>query len=307
MRPSGGDARKRLGSFGNNGRVENWNVALRGFEEQPLAGGGAGTYELFWARERDTDLDVVDAHSLYLETLAELGIVGGVLLLAGLAGIALGFARRMRGDDRALFAALLAMMITWGLCAGVDWEWEMPVVTLWLFALGGAALARPAPSPPTRAPMRRLPRLLAALGCLVLATTPALVYLSQRQVDEAVKSFEAGDCARSIDASLTASSLLSVRPEPFELLAYCDVRIGRPRLGVTAMNEAVERDPHSWRLRYGLALVRGAAGLDPRAEARLALRLNPLEPRTRDGVRRFRGSRPDRWRRQALGAKLPLD
>ena len=30
------------------------------------------------------------------------------------------------------------------LAAGVDWVWEMPAVTFWLFALGGAALARPA-------------------------------------------------------------------------------------------------------------------------------------------------------------------
>ena len=42
------DLRSRLGTSGDNGRVEHWRAALVGFKEQPLSGTGAGTYALQW-------------------------------------------------------------------------------------------------------------------------------------------------------------------------------------------------------------------------------------------------------------------
>jgi hypothetical protein len=72
------------------------------------------------------------------------------------------------------------------------------------------------------------------------------------------------------------------------------------------MRRAVDRDPRNWEYRYGLALVRGSAGLDPRAPAREALRLNPNEPRAREAVRRFRTDEPRRWRREARRLGLVL-
>jgi hypothetical protein len=109
-----------------------------------------------------------------------------------------------------------------------------------------------------------------------------------------------------VDAALDSNAVLAVRPEPFEILAYCDVRLGRPALARAAMQQAVDRDPHNWQLRYGFALVRGATGVDPRSEARMALRLNPLDERTKDAVERFRTTDPRKWRRRALSARLPV-
>ena len=60
-------------------------------------------------------------------------------------------------------------------------------------------------------------------------------------------------------------------------------------------------------LRYGLARTRALAGRDPRATAREALRLNPLDPLTRDAVRRFAGLRgAAQWRRAARGMEILL-
>lgn len=61
-----------------------------------------------------------------------------------------GFAARLGGPDRTLYAALFAAGLAWALHAGVDWDWQMPAVTLWVFALGGAALAAPARAPRIR-------------------------------------------------------------------------------------------------------------------------------------------------------------
>jgi O-antigen ligase len=304
---AGDDARGRFTDPGNNGRVDYWNVSLDGWQGEPLRGVGAGGWEFLWARERPIQSNVINGHSLYLEVLAELGIVGGGLLGVALIALLAGIAVRMRGPERSLYAALFALSLTWALHAGIDWDWEMPVASLWMFALGGAALARGPGEGPAPLSPARLSRVVIALGCLVLAITPALLFLSQRQLNRSVDSLKGNDCGEALDAALASNSFLSVRPEPLEVLAYCDVRLGRPELAVQLMREAVERDPYNWRLHYGLALTRGAAGLDPRAQARRALRLNPRSSLTRDAIRRFDTSSPRTWRRRALSARLPLN
>ena len=71
------------------------------------------------------------------------------------------------------------------------------------------------------------------------------------------------------------------------------------------MGKAVRLDPDNWEYRYGLALVRAAAGMDPRPAARQAQRLNPKEELTGEGVERFEAAPPREWRRLALEAPLP--
>ena len=72
---------QRLTELGNNGRIEIWDVALQGgFEQRPWIGLGAGTYPLLWERDRPSYRNVFDGHSVYLETLGEMGIVGMALL-----------------------------------------------------------------------------------------------------------------------------------------------------------------------------------------------------------------------------------
>ena len=304
---SSADARRRLTDPANNGRLDHWRVALDVSRDDRLKGHGAGTYEIAWAQERPVQFVVRDAHSLYIETLAELGIVGLALLGGALLVLLAGLVRHIRGPDRALYAALAAMAVAWLLRAGVDWDWEMPVITVWLFALGGAVLARPEDGRSLLWRPPRLARIVIGLLVLALALTPALIYLSQHHIDRSAESFRRGDCTTAVDRALEATSVLSVWPEPFEILGYCDTRLGRPRLAVRAMEEAVERDPEAWELRYGLALVRAAARRDPRPAARSALRLNPRSPLAQDAVKRFRTDDPQKWRRRALSARLPVD
>jgi hypothetical protein len=151
----------------------------------------------------------------------------------------------------------------------------------------------------------RLTRVLAGLGCLLVLVTPVLVTMSERSLRRADAAFEEGDCPRAIDAALSSAEALSVRPEPYELLGYCNLRLGATGLGVRAMATAHRREPRSWRYAYGLAVARGLDGQDPRPALAVARRLNPRAVAARDLESKLRGATPRAWRRAAARALLP--
>lgn len=302
------EVRDRLLEPSANGRIDQWRVTRRGFQAEPVAGTGAGTYALLWDRYRPYDAQVEDGHSLYLEVLAELGVVGLLLVLSPVLAILAAFAWRARGPDRVAGAALLGAGVAWAVHAGIDWDWEMPAVTAWFFAAGGLALAR-GPRPGTAGGRRlpNLPRIGLALGALLLAVVPAQIMFSEARLDDSRAAFARGDCAGAVDSALGSIDALAVRADPYVILGYCDVRLGLPELAVRAMDGAVARDPGNWETHYGRALVLGAAGLDPRPSARRALALNPLEPLAREAVEAFATEDPQTWRRRALEARLPVE
>ena len=294
------DFRTRLTNPANNGRLDQWEVALDAFERSKLDGTGAGTYELEWAEHRPNPSTVTDTHSLYAEVLGELGVVGFVLLMIALGTIIVGAALGARGRHRSVYAAVFAASLAWAIHAGVDWDWEMPAVTLWLFAAGGLVLARPETARPPWWSAPSLPfRLGAILACAAFAVVPALIFVSQSRLDDSLAHFNDRECVEAIDSARSATSVLDMRPEPYEVMGYCEVWLGNASAGVVAMREAIDRDPDNWEYHQGLAIARAGAGLDPRQEARKALRLNPLEPSTIDTARRLRGTDRRRWRRQA--------
>ena len=280
------DPRDRLDSASSNGRVEHWLVGLRAFEQAEIRGLGAGTFGLTWAQGRppaQAEAVVRDAHSVYVENLAELGVVGLALLVSVLATILVALVPIRRGADRCLYAALFAGALAWLLHAGVDWDWEMPAITVWLFAVGGLALARRADRPPALPPSRQV-RVAVGLAAVLTAVGPGLVLLSENRLDRAIAAYERGDCDQAIADAASAIAVLDIRPESYEVIGFCQSRRGFHRLAADAMARAVELDPSNWELHYGLAVVRGAGGMDPRAAAGAALRLNPRDPVTLDLV-----------------------
>jgi O-antigen ligase len=298
------EGRDRLGNLANNHRLDIWRVAIDSFRDEPLLGNGAGTFELTWARRRPITYRVSEGHSLYAEVLSELGIVGCCLLVAALLVILAGVATRLRGGARVFYAGVFAATLTWILHAGVDLDWEMTAVTLWAFAIGGAMLPG-APTRPVPAP-RRPVRVAIGVGLLVVAVVPSLVLISQARLDDALEAFRQGDCSGAIDSSLESLGALGVRPEPFQLLGYCDARLGQERLAERAMRAAVDRDPDNWAAHYGLAVVRAAAGEDPRPAAAAARKLNPRTPYTQELMRRFRSDDPQEWKRRARRTRLVI-
>ena len=118
-----------------------WRVALAAFARHPLAGVGSASFAVEWARHRGHDFPAIDAHSIYIETLAELGLVGAALLLAFFAILAIGTARAARTAPRdATVAAAAGVLAAFAVHIGLDWDWEMPAVSLIALILGAAIL-----------------------------------------------------------------------------------------------------------------------------------------------------------------------
>jgi hypothetical protein len=134
---SGGAA--RLGTLQSN-RYDYWRVALKAFDAEPLRGVGAGGWAVWWLRDRNINAFAQDAHSLPLQTLAELGIVGIALLALFLGAMAV-IAGRAHRLAPALAAGPAAAFATYVAHSPLDWDWEMPAVTLIAMILGGALIA----------------------------------------------------------------------------------------------------------------------------------------------------------------------
>ena len=297
----------RLTSAGSNGRREHWEVALDSFRADPAHGSGAGTYAIEWTQHRPSSNLARDGHSLYLETLGELGLPGLILLVVALALILGAFAYRARGPDRALFAALLAAGLAWAVHAGIDWDWEMPAVTLWLFALGGAALARARVNRPAKRPEWAFAaRGLAALVVLAVLVSPVKVAVSEARMTDALDAMNARECATATNRAGAALDVVPERPTPHHVIAYCALQERRFTRAVRSMQAAVRLDPNNWEFRYGLAIARAHAGLDPRREAAMAARLNPLDPMLPAARERLRGHTPRRWRHAVRRLALTL-
>jgi hypothetical protein len=145
--PAFGASAARLGSVDSN-RYAYWRVALGTFADHPLQGIGSGGFVVDWLHERDVLDPTREPHSFYLGTLAELGLVGFVALLAFVGAVAVA-ARRLWRAAPGLAAGPIAGLTVWAVHAGLDWDWEMPAVTLVALALASALVAwseRPWPS-----------------------------------------------------------------------------------------------------------------------------------------------------------------
>jgi hypothetical protein len=309
---TGASGSSRFLSSADNGRIEHWNVALDGFKQDRLRGSGAGTYQLAWARERPTPVDAHDGHSLYLETLGELGIVGLALLACCLVLLLSAFARRARGPDRAMFAALLAAGLAWSLVAVVDWVWEMPAVTLWLFALGGAALARTPQervAGPRPGPRRAGVLVLRGAGvgaCLLLALLPARLAVSQAHVERAITSMRAGDCASARAEARRSLEAVEQRASAHHIIAWCMLRDRHPAAAARELSEALAQDPDNWVLLEATAVARASARLDPRAAVKRALAQNPQNALIREVALALRRKRGEPLARAAHRLTIPL-
>jgi O-Antigen ligase len=129
----------RLASIDTN-RYQYWQLAAREFWEHPVAGVGSGGFAVEWLKERDRIDASTDAHSLYLETALELGLVGLLVLLVFIAGVGAAAVRLYRLDARAA-AGPGAVLVAAAFHAGLDWDWEMPAVALPALILAAALVA----------------------------------------------------------------------------------------------------------------------------------------------------------------------
>jgi hypothetical protein len=142
---SAGAEATRLTTVSSN-RYEYWGVAIGAFADDPLLGTGSGGFRVVWLQERPIPEAVRDTHSLEFEIAAELGLVG-LLALALLVGGTAVAARRALARSRAVAAGPVAVLVVWALHASIDWDWQMPAVTLPALVLAGLVIVLAEPDP----------------------------------------------------------------------------------------------------------------------------------------------------------------
>lgn len=118
------------------------HAAWRLFTENPLTGAGPGLVRLTLERPRGGLGFYSYAHNEYVQVLAELGAVGGVLLLALLLTLGLRL-RRPQPAARALGVGVLAGTAALVVHAGFDFVWHVPAILLFTAALIGLAVPQP--------------------------------------------------------------------------------------------------------------------------------------------------------------------
>jgi UDP-GlcNAc:undecaprenyl-phosphate GlcNAc-1-phosphate transferase len=157
---SPGAAQTRLFSGAGN-RYDYWRIAWHAFTAHPLVGVGAGNYAESYYRDRQTLEAIENPHSLELQTLSELGLIGALLLTLALAGVAVGAARMRRLAQtslrvRATMVAALGATIVWLVDTSGDWMHLIPGVTaiaiLSVAAICQAGALDPAPADHVRPP-----------------------------------------------------------------------------------------------------------------------------------------------------------
>jgi hypothetical protein len=267
----GTDLNTRLFSLWGNGRPTMWKLAWRDAQAHPWVGSGAGTYELFWARHRPYPNKVVDAHGLYAQVLAELGPIGlGILTLFLVIPLLAAARARAHPLASAAFAAYVAYLFH----AGVDWDWQMPVVTLVGLFCGGALLlaARRRQARPLTAPVR-----IGALALVVVVSAFALIGAMGNNA--LAKGAAARDDHRWQDSEAQAKKAMRWArwsSDPWQMAGEAQLAQKQLREARKSFRTAISKDPHDWELWVDLAL---ASPQPARRQAALAaLRLNPLSP-----------------------------
>lgn len=148
-------------TFFTENRLRYWKLAWEVFLDHPLLGGGAGTFGDYWLEFRSAEAFSRTAHSLYMQALAELGLVGFALTVAAVSLPLAGLSRR---DP--LVATAAAGYIAFVCHAGLDWDWQVPAVTLAGLVCGTGLLVERRDRAPA---LTRSARLALALAALVLA------------------------------------------------------------------------------------------------------------------------------------------
>jgi hypothetical protein len=266
----GANLNRRLFSFSGNGRYVLWQMAWRDREAHPVVGSGAGTFERYWLQHRSYEGNVRDAHSLYFETLAELGPPGLALLLVALA---VPFAAAMRARHHPLVPAAFGAYVAFVAHAGVDWDWEMPAVTLTGLLCGGALLVAARKGRAATMPIAFRAGVLVVT--LVLASFAYVGLRSNSAIDASASAARKGEWSRSAAEAREAEHWAPWSAHAKQLLAKAELALGEPKAARATLREALAKDSGDWRLWQDLASA--SSGRARRRALAVAIRLNPLD------------------------------
>lgn len=278
-----GDLNARLFSLSSNGRLDQWRGAWHDYEAHRWIGSGSGSFQSYWLQHRTTGLTVRDAHSLYMETLAELGSVGLGLLVVTLALPLVAAVRARRGP---LVPAVLGAYVAYLAHAGVDWDWELAAVTLTALLLAGSLLI--AARGDARGFALGLPVRGALLALVLAVGVFALIGLVGNRA--LASSGSAVDSARWSEAERQAHRAIRWAPwsaAAWQNLGDAQLGLGHQSDAAASLRKATRMSPNDWSIWYDLAVA--STGAERRRAFLRAQALNPLSPNIAELRRRGYG------------------
>lgn len=276
-----------------------WSEATGAWSDKPVAGWGAGSFPLLHHRYRHNNLEVLQPHSVPLQFLAEVGLVGALLAAAALALLAVAAARRVlpgvrseaagipAGREQRYATALAAAFAAWLLHIWFDWDWDIPGVTLPVMAFLGLLAARPlglpgrAVSVPARGPelLKRVITLtLGGLLACAIALSALLPSLARDHTRAATAAAASGDFTEAVRQADIAKRLNPVAVDALLLEARAAGRRGQFGLASQRLTDAVHRQPDNPQVWLAVAKLELARDDVPamRAAARRAIKLDPV-------------------------------
>jgi tetratricopeptide (TPR) repeat protein len=267
-------------------RGKYWREAGRVYEERPLIGTGAGTFEVARLRHRKDPSVTKHAHGFVPQTLADLGLIGvaltSALLLAWLIAAARTTAlrprrlpfRRSRADqppprrdwsgDRIALVALVLIAIAFGLQSAIDWTWFVPgpaamaIAAAGFVAGRGPSAARQGPAPGLAAHSGPSPqRLLSAAAVLLAALLTAWAIwqpeAADRATGDAIALADQGDVDGALAKTRDAADTNPLTAQPLLVEAAIATQAGREEEARRALEQAVLRFPGDSETWYRLA------------------------------------------------------
>ena len=281
----------RLVSSNSGNRWVWWEEAAGAWSDKPLHGWGAGSFPVTHKMYRDVELGVQQPHNMPLQFLAETGIVG-TLLVSGAIGIllfcALDRLRAMAGGrERDIAVVLFAGATAWLVHGLVDWDWDIPAVTVPVLLFLGVLAATPWQPRRTVVLVRSATgarSLALALACvcagLVIVSAGLPMLADQKASSAQAVSADASD-GELQDAAAQADLAARLDPTAVRpLLASAAIAEGRGRLldARGFLLDAVDRQPYSsaaWFRLLELAL-KTADRPGAKAAAKRLLELDPI-------------------------------
>lgn len=246
----GSNLNQRLFSLSSNGRLHQWHIALDEWDAHPLLGGGAGSFADYWAAAGPHQPQLLDVHSLYVETLAELGPIGLVVLVVTLL---IPLAAAVRARHRSLVPIAAGAYLAWLVHVAYDWDWELPGVTIAAILCAGALLVAVrregtvAPWPPARS------GLLATASIAAVAAFFGL--LGNRALASGSDALHAGRTKTAIAAAKDARRWAPWSSAPWGQLALIYKLRGDRAAARAAYEQAVRKDPRDWELWLQLVVI----------------------------------------------------
>jgi O-antigen ligase len=276
-----GNTAQRLTATSGNGRYQYWQSAADAARAHPFKGIGAGTFEYWWAEHATIGGFIRNAHSLWMETLAELGYPG-LLLIVALFGVPLvgGAVRmpQMRTSHRTVAAAAMASLAAFCLSATFDWVWQVTVLPVSALLCGAVLVAPEAVRHVRRRRgLSRVALVATACGAIVLIALPLAGLVRVRESQAAA---QANRLTAALGHAETAHRVQPYAATPKIQEALLLEEAGQLDAAATAASDATRAERANWRTWLLLSRIEAERG-HPKASVAAYRTARSLHPRSR--------------------------